>query len=168
VLPELLDDFQQAIGIQAKAGKHTLSIEGIDELAGNFEIVLEDKLLDISIKIDNSSIYEFTAEEGEENGRFVLHFNMIQQTELATGVEETELLDDKVKIYVQNASVLKVACNWERIEKIINIYSVNGLLVMTDDFEGNDFTRHLNLKSGLYIVEISDKVQRYRQKILLP
>ncbi|MCU4156226.1 T9SS type A sorting domain-containing protein [Carboxylicivirga sp. A043] len=167
ILPEDLEDFQQILGIQTKAGEQELRISGVDELGEQYEIVLEDKRMDTFTTMTNASVYAFTAEEGVDHERFVLHFKT-SKTEVPTDIDDIHSEDGaEVKVYVQNESSLKVTCEWDLRDKTIEVFTISGSLMMNDEFSGEVYEAELNVQPGIYIVKVSGGEQVYQQKVFV-
>ncbi len=166
VLPESLDDYQQTIGVKTKAGVQELKINGIDNLTGNYELVLEDKLTGSLTTMSNSTVYTFTAEEGEDHERFVLHFKSLE-TQVPTDIDDVSGSKNAVKIYIQDKSTLQVDCDWELREKTIEVFTVSGSLVLREAFEGDKYNAQLSVQPGIYIVKVSGGEYLYQQKVFV-
>ncbi|MCG8578526.1 MAG: T9SS type A sorting domain-containing protein, partial [Bacteroidales bacterium] len=165
VLPEYLDNYQQALGVNAKSGEHKLRIDGIDQLIGAYEIVLEDKLKETTVPMTNSTVYEFYAAEGEDHNRFVLHFNIAPITEVPTDIDNVE--ENIASIYIQDGSLLKVSSDWDVQEKTITVYTMSGSMVLSDAYFGNEYTKDLNVNAGVYIVKVNGGNYAYQQKVFI-
>ncbi|MCU4156227.1 T9SS type A sorting domain-containing protein [Carboxylicivirga sp. A043] len=166
VLPDELKDYQQILGVQTKKGEQQLRISGIDALSVDYNIVLEDKK-GVSTTLTNDFVYNFTAEEGVDHERFVLHFKT-SKTEVPTDIDDIYSEDGaEVKVYVQNGSFLKVSCGWDIQEKTVAVYTVSGSLVMNDEFSGEVYEAELNVQPGIYIVKVSGSNHQFQEKVLI-
>jgi len=163
-LPTGGGDISQTIGVQTKAGNHFIYIDGIDSLTVDYEIILEDKLTGVRKEMFTGTTYEFESEEGVNDERFILHF--LKKAVVATSVDEEKVLEG-VTLYVEDGNYLNVICEMAEEDKFISIYSVSGDEVLSDIFAGRNYKQRLNLASGVYIINISDGVAVYQQKILI-
>jgi len=166
VLPEAVDGHQVDLGIKAKAGEHKVRITGLEDLVDTYEMVLEDKLLEISTVMTAETEYAFTSEEGDFDNRLVLHFNKIQ---VPTDIEDVETGKDEagVNIYIQDESTLNVNCDWEDNLKKVRVYSISGQLILDKEFNGKVFVDQLPCKTGVYIVTIEGENKTYEQKVFI-
>ncbi len=167
VLPNVLEGYQQVMGVRTIEGEHELKIEDLKVL-GNFEVTLEDKVEKQKVVLKEGDVYKFETKEGENTERFVLHFNKLK---VSTGLED-DLVDNDgedqlVKIYVQDQNTLKVKCEWKSLGKNIQVYSMSGQVVLSESFSGNEYAAKLNSKAGVYIVKISDDTNTFEQKVVI-
>ena len=151
------------IGIKPKAaGNHTISIDGLSSLVDDYEIMLEDKDSGAMMPMDASSEYVFTSDGTEANERFELHFS---KTEVATDIEdETSENEQLITVHIQDASILFVDCEWQG-KKQVKLFSLDGRMVDSFEFNGADFNQQLNLKTGVYIVKVLGDNKQYEQKV---
>ncbi|GEM_PF-2195593 len=167
VLPEEIDGHSIVLGMKAQEGDHEFYIEGLDRLTEEYQIELEDKLLDVKTVIDNSTRYQFSSDVGTFDNRFELHFS---KTDVATGLDE-ELSDDSedqlVKVFIQNQNTLKVICDWKSSSKNIQVYNMSGQIMLSESLYGDEYTTKLNSKGGVYIVKVSDDSKVFEQKIVV-
>jgi len=166
VLPTILDNYTQPLGIQAKEGQHSLYISGISNLSVDYELILEDKLTGTFMTMHNKqSVYEFTSEAGTFDDRFVLHFKPgIPDT--PTDIEDVKS-DSAVAVYVEGGSLLNITCQWQVKEKEVAVYSLSGELLGNYAFNGESFSENLELKTGIYIIELSGGNHTYRTKVFI-
>jgi hypothetical protein len=165
VLPELNEDFVQELGIKAKSGQHEISVTGLNSLTHEYELILEDKLLGVSHKLDGITSYTFNSDAGTFDERFVLHLNE-PKTDVPTGVDGVDV-KSSVSILVEGDSRLLVNCKWNESDKKVYVYSVSGVKVLDEAFKGESFSEDLNVKPGIYIVKIQGTQQTYEKKILI-
>ncbi|WP_439184959.1 T9SS type A sorting domain-containing protein [Carboxylicivirga taeanensis] len=165
VLPERIWGHEQKLGIKAKAGRQLLSISGIDNLKESYELVLYDRIANVSTIMDSETVYEFDLREDVEEDRFVLQFNQ-PQDQIATDVDEIEVNGD-VDIFVQTTNYLNVVCNLEAINKIVRVYSLTGSELFNQSFTASRFGTQLNLPSGVYIVKVTSGSAHFEKKIVV-
>ncbi|MCG8581056.1 MAG: T9SS type A sorting domain-containing protein [Bacteroidales bacterium] len=165
VLPEMLLDFKQPIGVQTKAGEQTLQISGIDGLIADYRIVLEDKSNGTLTTMNDGVEYNFTSDEGVDHDRFVLHFK-VKGIDVPTDIEGVEE-EKAIEVYVENHTTLMISCEWDVSHKTLELYNVSGALVMNNEFEGDFFKEKLNIQPGVYIVKVSGGDQLYQQKVFV-
>ena len=164
VVPKEMQDKTVQLGIKSKEGNHTIRIEGINTLTDQYDFELEDKAVGVKVPLDANSEYAFTAEEVENNDRFVLHFGKTEvPTDIGDGTDEEQ---DKVQVYIQNKSTLIVNCGWIG-EKQVMLYTLKGRMVENDEFKAEDYTKDLNLKPGIYVVKIIGDKNQFEQKIFV-
>jgi len=163
VVPQDMLNKRIIIGIKPKAaGNHTISIDGLSSLVDDYEIMLEDKDSGAMMPMDASSEYVFTSDGTEANERFELHFS---KTEVATDIEdETGENEQLITVHIQDASILFVDCEWQG-KKQVKLFSLDGRMVDSYEFNGADFNQQLNLKTGVYIVKVIGDNKQYEQKV---
>ncbi|WP_439184958.1 GEVED domain-containing protein [Carboxylicivirga taeanensis] len=168
ILPQLVSEYQQVLGVQTKPGKQKLRISGLQQLDGAYEVILEDKATQPStLTLMNNEIeYEFTAEEGVFHDRFVLHFKP-GKAEVPTDIDDVADESASVSVYVHNDATLKVNCKWEIERKTVEVYTISGSLLLNDVFEGEVFTTDLSVSPGVYIVKVRGEEQSYEQKLFI-
>lgn len=129
--------------IIAARGKHTFSLQR--NKAEN--VVLVDLETGVSHDL-MSSDYEFTAEAGTYNDRFVLNIKKAPGT---TGIDNAA---------TDNVSITAVEGGIEIIGAlgIVNVYSVDGRMVATAETDGTATTMSLN--NGVYIVKVAGKTAK--------
>ena len=107
--------------------------------------------------------YAFESVEGTFNDRFVLHFGGV-----ATDIEQPvdDVSDhDGIDVTVRGDSELIITCAWDNDEKIVAIYSIDGMLVSKETMNGQLFSKNLHYKSGIYIVKVSSLDKSYQEKV---
>ncbi len=163
VLPEN-SELSIPIGIKAKEGNHVLSFSGISSMVTGSELVLEDKLLNKSIALTVNTEYNFDVEEGIIEDRFVLH---LKKAQVATDIESETKVGNDVLIFLQGEDLLKVTCNWNYTNKSVEVYSITGEIVAGDTFAGNNYSKQLNLRKGLYVVKVYAGSDVFVKKIII-
>jgi hypothetical protein len=165
VLPSEIDGLSQAIGIRAKNGNHSFKISGMKSLSDTYDIVLEDKVEGMYISMENNVEYEFTTEEGTFDDRFVLHFT---KASVSTGIgDNNQSAVENIRVYIEDQNTLKISCEWSVQEKTVSVFTLSGAKIMSEEFEGEQYDHELNIKSGVYIINVTAKDHSYKQKVLI-
>ncbi len=167
VLPNEVDELSIPLMCEAKEGKHSLSINGIESLSGDYEFILEDKGTTPSIltPMSSSTVYEFSSDKGTYDDRFVLHFKVVK-TEVPTDIGDVDSDANQVQAFIQKGSTLVVNCDWEG-EKQVLLYTVGGRLVISETFNGDGLVKKMSLKPGVYLVKIIGREDAYEQKLYI-
>jgi len=109
-------------------GTFDLSVKSIENIAVNYDISLEDKLRDEFIDLKEVSSLEISLNEGITDNRFLLHFS--NTTGVGDNVEKSS-----INIYSNDDKVYIV--NPENRIGFVNIYNLNGQLVLSDELTGD-------------------------------
>lgn len=167
VLPNEVDELSIPLMCEAKEGQHSLSINGIESLSGDYEFILEDKGTTPSIltPMSSSTVYEFSSDKGTYDDRFVLHFKVVK-TEVPTDIGDVDSDANQVQAFIQKGSTLVVNCDWEG-EKQVLLYTVGGRLVTSETFNGDGLVKKMSLKPGVYLVKIIGHEDAYEQKLYI-
>ncbi|TRX71812.1 T9SS type A sorting domain-containing protein [Carboxylicivirga sp. M1479] len=165
VLPQDVSNSSVTLGFKPKfAGVHTITIDGLSSLVDDYKLQLEDTEVGVIVDMDATTEYTFSANEQENNTRFILHFS---KTEVATGIEdENEGASEEVNVFIQNKSSLHVNCDWLG-EKHLMLYTLDGRLISNQTFDGASFKDELNLQPGVYIVKVLGDDKQYEQKVFV-
>jgi len=164
VLPDTLKNYKQPMGLRLKKGWHSIHIDGLDEINETYNVILEDMVAKTRIPMKKKTVYKFESKAGTFNERLVLHF---EEIDVPTNSMEVISEATGVGVYINNRSTLMVSCNWKAKEKVVNVYSITGKLVYSEVFEGEQFTKELNLPSGVYIVKVSSADKTYETKVMV-
>jgi len=127
---------------------------------------LEDKLTESFCEMTTDTEYAFTTAEGDFDDRFVLHFN-IAQVPTAIETPEKDSAQQEVDMYIQDKSILRIACNWENNEKTVKVYDLSGQQLLNETFEGNEFRRNLPFTKGIYLVKLEGEKITLEQKVFV-
>ncbi|HWR93984.1 MAG TPA: T9SS type A sorting domain-containing protein, partial [Flavobacterium sp.] len=137
-----------ALGINIKtSGIYYIAIDQLDKNFENKEIYLEDKVLN-TIHDLKSNAYQFVAEIGSYNDRFVLRYKNAQLN--------TQNLNNNIGL---NAILLNQKIIVESSEKIekIQIFDISGKLIKTfiPNSASTQFENQFNFAEGIYIAKIN-------------
>lgn len=154
------------LGINTMEGAHSFSFSGVNSIEFGDELLLEDKLTGDFVDLYINESYSFEAIKSKDDSRFVLH---LKKTDVPTGIEEMISAEksERVKVYLDDNSILNVECNWEDIEKAIEIYSLSGQQVMMDTFKGRTYNRPLSIPVGIYLVKVNSNERSFEQKVFV-
>lgn len=131
-------------------GTYILSMESVSEYLSSDNIYLEDKLMENWHQLTESS-YEFSAEAGEINGRFVLHFGVVGIDESTTDVGgNTHVWQNAGQLYVQSKNDIH----------LLEIFDLQGRKLMSKNIEGNYATFPLNFPTGMFLVRVQNSTTK--------
>jgi hypothetical protein len=150
VLPEFFEELTIPVGFYVGAdGEYTFHIEGSESFEFPIAIMLEDLQTGGMIDVSNGSVYTFDASVEDDEGRFVLHFQM-----LTTHVGTIEA-DDQISIYSNNNVVYVKSVDGKAIEGTVSIYNISGMEVYNEQISGSGLERiELSTQTGYYVVKL--------------
>ena len=132
------------------AGSYQLTFDGVNTISGS--VILEDKKLNIFTNITENYTYNIVVAEGDEQDRFILHFN-----ENTTSANST--LDfSKVKMFPNPSSEFTTLFFQENHDfNSINVIDFAGKKVKTFIIDNQNDTYQLDVRSlrqGIYFVQL--------------
>nr|WP_321453212.1 PKD domain-containing protein [uncultured Carboxylicivirga sp.] len=166
VMPELTGELTVPLGykVGSKAdGMIKIIANNINQFKSDVSVLLEDTKTGAMYDLRSSSIVSFESGIATNDERFVLHFKAI-----STDIDNNVVDDDnssKVNVKVVDFNNLEISCNWDSQEKLVEIYSIDGRQIIKDQMYGDLYSRYCEVKSGLYVVKVSDDKHSYQQKI---
>nr|WP_319401636.1 T9SS type A sorting domain-containing protein [uncultured Carboxylicivirga sp.] len=165
VLPKVYSEKTVPLGYKVgdKAdGNMNIVANNINQFMPEVSVYLEDTDNDIVYDLRNTPSISFESGVTTNNERFVLHF-----ANISTDIEDSESIEDRINIRVLDYNNLNITCDWESDMKLVEVYSIDGRLILKDEMLGDSYSRNMNVKSGLYIVKVSDNEHSYQQKVRL-
>nr|WP_321453211.1 T9SS type A sorting domain-containing protein [uncultured Carboxylicivirga sp.] len=165
VLPKVYSEKTVPLGYKVgdKAdGNMNIVANNINQFMPDVSVYLEDTDNDIVYDLRNTPSISFESGVTTNNERFVLHF-----ANISTDIEDSKSIEDRINIRVLDYNNLNITCDWESDMKLVEVYSIDGRLILKDEMSGDSYSRNMNVKSGLYIVKVSDNEHSYQQKVRL-
>ena len=141
---------------------HTIIADGADNFDEEVFISLEDTQEDLIINLKTDSSYAYYASPGDDPNRFILHID--------AGTVNIQHFDKPTEniIYLYNQNIIVENTQGNMLNGEIKVYDLLGRLQFNDDFDGNiKQVFEPFLKSGTYIVMISNKTDIQTHKILI-
>jgi len=152
IFPEITEDKQLNVGFRCGAdGNYILNVEGLDEFNPEIDVYLEDKLTGSSyesyINLREEPEYEFFAQEGLDESRFVLHFIM------TLNGNENEFVNSGVNIYSFNKSIY---INYQMDDQAdVIVYDLMGKEITSSNLISNTLnTLTITGEKGYYIAKV--------------
>jgi len=135
--------------------EYTLSFSDISEVSDLYSnIQLEDRATGSWIEIEEGTEYNFIADEGNNMDRFKLHFG-------ATGINEIQ--KEALQAYASGHQLYIVG---EEGPAELNVFNLQGQQVLQEQIQLNaQYSRTLNLKSGIYLVSLRSQNETKTTKI---
>jgi len=135
------------------SGEHNISI-----MYNNLELLdqvyLEDTFENQMIDLSSVGSYTFNAEVGDNENRFKLHFG-------ATGINEIQ--KEALQAYVSGHQLYIVG---EEGPAELNVFNLQGQQLLQEQIQLNaQYSRTLNLKSGIYLVSLRSQNETKTTKI---
>lgn len=156
-LPELTEEL--AIPVYFVPGT-----EGIQTLTANLEgltstvVYLKDNKTNTTQNLAQNPIYSFTATEGDNPDRFLLHFGIV-------GIEDNTSNLNQINAYAyQNQLYVQSNLN----EAQVSLYDIQGHQLLSREINGAGSSRiPLDLPSGIYIVRLQSNNQVKNVKVFI-
>ncbi len=127
-------------------GEYQLDFTNIDSFNANSDIMLEDLFAEKSIDLKQNPEYSFTANKGDAQNRFVLHFYNVTSTPEITPVNNLALIYTSL-----NSIIIKSLEN--NLNGTVSVIDMLGQTVYSNRVEGSNFIAIKNsFKSGIYII----------------
>jgi hypothetical protein len=124
-------------------------------------VYLTDHKTNTTQNLTNNPIYTFTAEDGDDPNRFLLHFQ-------AVGIDEPTTSGQELSIMVRNHEQTLNISNPEQLTGTVEVINMTGQTILTAQLQNAPKqTINHNLKPGLYVVQIEAKNKIKNQKILI-
>ena len=152
IFPEITENKQLDMGFRCGAdGNYVLNVEGLDEFNPEIDVYLEDKMSGTSyesyINLREEPEYEFFAEEGLDENRFVLHFMM------SVNGFENEAANSGVNIYSFKENIY---INYQMdAQASVTVYNLMGKEVTSSNLIPNTLnTLTITGEKGYYIAKV--------------
>ncbi len=155
-LPSIMGETIIPLHTQANiTGNYSLHFDGLDAFYDGGNIVLEDMLSGTITDLKQINNYNYSFGTGESENRFVLR---IGGADLTTKVEELKKSDASIYSY---ENLLYINTNES---SLIQILDITGRTILNTEVNGKT---EIELKSGIYIVNISNASQVISRKIII-
>ena len=143
-----------ALGMKAPAqGEYTLNATSITFTETG--VYLEDTQLGIFQDLNAAPTYSFTSEAGNIASRFVLHFS-----NTITGLNGWE---NNINVFATNNAI---QVNLTKAETgTVTVLDMSGRMVYTQPINSNRTTMHLNVTSGIYMVQVNLSEKSITRKV---
>ena len=155
-LPEVNEELQVPYHfIKNASSTYRLEVEGIASLGLSMPVYITDYKTGQTIDISETGYYEFEAMEGDEIARFMLHFK-------TTGIDDVVVAEPVVAFQNQQLTISDLQPG----QVDLRVVDVMGRVVLSAYSEANGGIVNLpiNLKSGIYILEIVINNHRFAHK----
>lgn len=128
-----------------------------NELEEMTKVFLEDKLTNQIVELIGEELYSFTANEGDDENRFMLYFKN------ATGVEEFASEDLQAFVSGQNLVI-----HGEEGDANLSIYDIQGKQIVYENVKLNsNYKKALSLQSGVYIIKVQNSELIKTTKVII-
>ena len=153
-LPEIVPDMQIPLGF-VKTESANYFIELLETLS-NEQVYLTDTKTNTTVMLALGGHYQFTATEGDDPDRFLIHFNPVGNAEL------TEMLP------VAFARGQNLMVRDLQTKTLLELFNTVGQLVYSSTTNGSGEQEiGLNLPEGVYVVRLSNGKQLASTKVFL-
>lgn len=137
-------------------GEYTFSFSDVDMISNYSNIELQDKLLGTTILVNNNTQYSFTSEEGNNEGRFVLHFG-------ATGINE--LAKENLQAYISGQNLYILG---ESGQAQLEVFDIQGKQLVSEQIVlDENYKKALSLPSGIYVVRVQNSTFLKSNKVII-
>jgi hypothetical protein len=132
-------------------GRFTLTFEGVETFDAGTTVILEDKKLHTLTTIHAGDTYAFTAVKTDDKERFLIRFNVEQQS---TGINTT-VKAESIKVFAVNSSLLVDFNKNDVVNASIDVFNILGQQILSDKYTGNGIYQHeMDMTSGYAIVKV--------------
>jgi len=161
-LPTLTEERQIPLSfVKNGSTNFFIQAEGMETLNPPYPLYLTDLKTNTTQNLTNNPIYTFTAEEGDDPNRFLLHFQ-------AVGIDEPTTSGQTLPIVVWNHENTLTVSNPEQLPGEIMVYNITGQTALMANLENvTKQTIPHQLIEGIYVVQVSVKGKVKNQKILV-
>ena len=157
-----LESMVVPVGIIANAGQITFSAQALN-LPTDIKVFLEDRNTNTFTRIDGDNEYKITLKEAVNGiGRFYVHTS-------ASNVLNTENISlENVNVYKKNNSTLQIV-GLKQGNTSIKLFNILGKQVLNTNFKTNGVSEISlpKLSSGIYMVQIENKIGKLSKKIII-
>ncbi|MBE9491789.1 MAG: T9SS type A sorting domain-containing protein, partial [Bacteroidetes bacterium] len=158
VIPYSSNNVTVQLGFEVGAdGIYTITASEFESF-DNEDILLEDLIEGITVKLKENRVYSFNASPGDLVERFVVHFSEL------FGIDEDSDID-RMHIYSYNNSVYINNTDNNRGEAVI--YNVLGQEILQKVLEDGMNKIDMNTMSGYYIVRVITEKNSYTEKVFI-
>ncbi|MBU2650650.1 MAG: LamG domain-containing protein [Bacteroidetes bacterium] len=146
-LPELSESIQIPLYfIKNEGTQFYIRIEGTDDLDPDLPVFLTDLQTQTTHNLTNEPIYSFTATEGDDPGRFLLHFSTV-------GIGEKQFTGSVINILAWNGGNTLHISNPEQLTGQFAVFDMTCKPVLSGILDGESEQSYShNLPGGLYVV----------------
>ena len=160
-LPPVSDEMHIPVGLDiSKTGNYTFTVRQKENFI-NEQIYLKDMLLNKLVDLNKDSFYKFSADSGQIRNRFELIFS----DKVIDGIKP-ELTKTKApfSIYNQGAVIYIENTTANPVKGVLNIYNMQGKLMMSGNLNKMSEIIRLNQSAGYYLVTVStsETFQQFR------
>ncbi|MBL4605688.1 MAG: VCBS repeat-containing protein, partial [Flavobacteriaceae bacterium] len=151
------------IGLKSESGEDLSFSVNTSGLPEGMEVFIEDKELDVLIKLDLSTTYDVhTTAKLNGVGRFYLHTKQRALSAEGLGIKD-------VKIYYHKDDNSLMVNGIFHGDFNVKLYTVLGTSIVDETFEGNGINsiRLSNVSKGVYIVKVSSELGNISKKIII-
>jgi hypothetical protein len=157
-LPEEMHGKLIKLGVRATGEyAHYLNFEGINGLSEDYQILLEDTKLNVTLELTEGLTYNFESEEGDNPNRFLLHFGAVGLDENA-GQSSLRAYTHHNTLYVQNSLE----------DAAIRVIDLQGRLLLEQKLNGTGLqSLPLDFPAGVYMVQLLNSKEHKSVKVIV-
>ncbi|MCF6365199.1 MAG: T9SS type A sorting domain-containing protein [Bacteroidales bacterium] len=137
-------------------GSYSLTLTGMNFTNGT-SVTLKDLKNNNTQDLIANPVYNFTSESGDNANRFEIIFGKSSAVKNITNNEKIKIFTDGRRIFVNN--------NFDNA--FIEVYDINGQILMQQNITKGLNTFNLNLPNAVYFVRISSGKNIFNKKIIL-
>ena len=142
------------------SGSYTLTAEKLSSFGTNVGIVLKDNKTNTTTDLRTTPSYTFTAENGDDAGRFILFFTDV--------LGLNKLSDNSIKVFSSGNSIYIQNNNSSNVKGSVTVYDMVGKELMNVNLTNELVTKlTTSFDRGYYIVSIRTEKGLLTQKVYL-
>ncbi len=147
--------------VKGSSVNYTMNVTGLESFNPGVSVFLEDTKASKTQNLRQSSVYSFSAAEGDNANRFLLHFGGL------FGVNELNK-DNAIKIYSYDNTIYISNNGGQQVKGNVFVYNLMGQLLMQQELGDNKLTTlNLSGSTGYYLVKVITSENSYSAKIFL-
>jgi autotransporter-associated beta strand protein len=147
--------------VKGSSVNYTMNVTGLESFNPDVSVFLEDTKASKTQDLRQSSAYSFSAADGDNANRFLLHFGGL------FGVNDLSK-DDAIQIYAYNNTIYVANNGGQPVTGHVFVYNLMGQQMMQQELGGNKLTTlNLSGSTGYYLVKVITSGNSYSGKVFL-
>ncbi|MBN1252892.1 MAG: T9SS type A sorting domain-containing protein [Bacteroidales bacterium] len=150
----------------SQSGQFDIAFQEIENFDEDIAILLIDNELDSVIDLRNIEKYSFSAEQSENNSRFSIIFIFLKSNNNSDdNTDIAEEFTETAKIFSYGNTIF---INSENNKGgIIDVYDLNGKLIISKEFKTNSFSFPVNNYNGIIISKVIFENETLSKKLII-
>jgi hypothetical protein len=161
-LPQNAETHTVLLGfVKGSSDNYTMNVSGLESFNPLVSVFLEDTKASKTQDLRQSSIYSFSAAEGDNINRFLLHFGG------TFAVNDLNKVNP-IQIYAYNNTIYVANNGGQQVKGHVFIYNLMGQQLMQQELSDNKLTKlNFSGSTGYYLVKVITNENSYSGKVFL-